>query len=196
MPFAFRVRLDPVVDAVADGAPVEVIGVRLDFTTRGSGLTNAPKDVAVPATLEFKGNLTASVRDHPSPVECTFGELTGTLTLSTSPKSIQFTCDADSLEKLTETPDDSDDSSDDDTPWTFAPSSLSLSFGDAFDGLDGLEDGQVPMLILPKNASDYRYLEVFVKLTLQGAVEADFEQSDVLDVLIRLEPRPQFPFSL
>jgi hypothetical protein len=192
MPFAFRIRLDP----VADGAPVAVTGVRFDFTTRGSGLTTAPKDVAVPATLEFKGNLTASVRDHPSPVECALGELTGTLTLSTNPKGITFTCDPDSLEKLTETPDDSDDSSDDDTPWTFAPSSLDVEFGDSFDGLDALDEDQVPKLVLPKNAIDYRYLEVFVKLTLQGAVEADFEQSDVLDVLIRLEPRPQFPFSL
>jgi hypothetical protein len=42
----------------------------------------------------------------------------------------------------------------------------------------------------------FRYLEVFAKLEVADAVEADFERSDVLDVLIVREEPPAYPFSL
>jgi hypothetical protein len=53
----------------------------------------------------------------------------------------------------------------------------------------------VPRLFLPTDTGRFRYLEVCAKLTVAGSMEADFDQNDILDVLINLEPPPSYPFS-
>src|SRR5205814_7809020 len=100
MPFALRVRLDPVLTRTAQGGPASVTAVRPGFTTRGDGLTKAPKGAPVPAKLEFVGRFTSTVRDHPGPTEFALGELTGQLTMTTGPATVKFACDADSLKAL------------------------------------------------------------------------------------------------
>ncbi len=195
MTFSIRMRLDPIFDE--DNARL-VVGLTPSFTLLGAVPTNAKRDDAVQAELEFVGRFAATVRDHPTPDEESLGKLSGELTLLAGPARVEFVCDPDSLKQLTEEPESpppSDSSGSDDPPPEFSPKNLRLDLGEAFDGLDALEN-EVPRLFLPDTSGKFRYLEVFVRLTVSGAIEAELEQSDVLDVLISPEPLLPYPFSL
>ncbi|HYQ14296.1 MAG TPA: hypothetical protein VEQ58_01010 [Polyangiaceae bacterium] len=82
----------------------------------------------------------------------------------------------------------------DDDQVAFEPRELELEFLDTFSGTDG--QTKKPRLRLPPDAGDFRYLEVVAKLTVGGATEADVDQNDALDVLIRPLPPQLYPFSL
>ena len=192
MPFALRCRLDPIF-AEDDAPGLKVIGVAPDFTLRGSGVSSAVRDSAVPAKLEFVGRFSKSIRERDTPDERPLGELSGQLSLLRDPPRVEFLCDPDSLATLAREPEPPADS-DEPVP-AFAPRFLELRLGSSFLGLDSLVDG-LPFLFIPDSAADFRYLEVFVRLTISGAIEAELEQSDVLDALIRLDPALPYPFSL
>lgn len=223
MPFSLRLRQDPVyasessepgpadagpADAQAktgdgsgsgaDGSAAagEVAGLRLDFERRGSSGTSAERDTKKPAKLEWIGRFTNSVRDQPEPKEMPLGELRGELELEGSPLGPVFTCDADSLQKLTEEPEEENaPDDDDDAPPYFVPHALTLEFGETITGLDVLDEKQA-RLNLPPEAGRFRYLEVCVRLSVAGSSESDLDQNDILDVLLRPAPRPGYPFSL
>lgn len=194
MAFSLRLRLDPILTASAEaGAPPGVTGLQLGFTTRGANVSNAKRGAQMPSKIEFLGRFTATIRDRPAPEETPLGELSGQIAVTGDPPVITFTCDPDSLSQLTEEP-EPDDETDSDDEQPFGPRSLALSLGSSFAGLENLGD-DVPHLFLPSDSGQFRYLEVCAKLTVSGAVEADFDQNDVLDVLISLEPPPSYPFS-
>ncbi len=169
----------------------QVQGCTLDLAEHGAGATNA-SDSAVPAKIEFLGRFTPAVRTRPTPEERPLGELSGTIELQGSSRRGLFRCDAASLEQLRNPP--AEPAADDDDPINFAPRELELEFLDTFTGVDG--QGKKPRLRLPPDAGNFHYLEVLVKLTVGGAPEADFEQNDALDVLIRPLPPELYPFSL
>ncbi len=195
MPFSLRVRLDPVVapDAPSDERS-QIIGMSVGFTTRGAGGTNAVRGSKVPATVEFLGRFTKSIRDKPTPDEKPLGQLAGQLVLSGHPLDVHFACDPTSLDKLTEEPpettSDEDDEDDEDDTKRFVPRALDLEFGPSFTGLEALGD-KVPRLLVPDDVGNYRYLEVCAKLTVQGSLEADFDVTDPLEVLIGRAPPPR-----
>lgn len=191
MPFSLRLRLDPVSSKPSESAPERVEGVRLGFTTLGTTLTQVKRDAPLPATLTFVGRMTSSVRDKPAPQEAPLGKLEGKLEL-TDRKKLVFDCDAESLQALTREPEPEPGS--EKLP-RFAPRALELSFAPEFRGVESLKE-KTARLFLPADAGKFRYLEVFVKLEVAGAVEAEFEQSDVLDVLILPDEPPDYPFSL
>ena len=195
MPFSLRLRLDSVLAAdPTPGAPPRVTGLQLGFASRGANLSNAQRAAQVPAKLSFVGRFRSSIRDKPSPQEIAMGDLIGQIQLSGDPVAVTFTCDAASLSQLIQEPAPDDDTSDDPNR-SFSPRSLDLVLGASFAGLESIGKA-VPRLFLPNDSGQFRYLELCAKLSVAGAIEADFDQNDVLDVLIRLEPPPTFPFSL
>ena len=196
MPFSLRLRLDPVLTPgqKKDELP-RVTGMVASFTTRGKLASKAKRDAPVPAKFQFTARLAASIRDKPTPQEAPLGELTGTLELTGGPIAPVFECDAESLTKLTEEPPEETSDPNTEPPPPFAPRALDLRFGAGFSGL--LPVAEKPArLFLPKDAGNFRYIEVWVKLSVQGAIEAEFEQNDVLDALIYPDRPPSFPFSL
>lgn len=198
MPFAIRLRLDPVLatTAGADSAAaraVKVRGVTLSFTLMGAGTTLAVRDSPAPARIEFVGRFTTSVRDRPAPEEFPMGELTGQVELSGEPPNVVFACDAASLQALTEpAPEIPEEEAEESPPFT--PRSLDLVLGQAFEQIDGAEG--LTRLHLPTSAGKFRYLELVARLSVAGALEADATQNDVLDALVRIEPVQPYPFSL
>jgi hypothetical protein len=133
------------------------------------------------------------VRTNPTPEERPLGELSGTIELSGPSQEGLFRCDAASLDQLRDPPPAEEEEADEDRV-RFAPRELVLEFLDAFAGTEG--EGKKPRLRLPPDAGDFRYLEVVAKLTVNGAPEADFDQNDALDVLIKPLPPELYPFSL
>ena len=173
------------------GRDLEAVqGCTLDLSRHGPGSSNASTS-AVPAKLEFLGRFTSEVRTHPAPDERPLGELAGTVELRGPLLQGLFRCDPTSLDQLRNPP--PDPATDDDLV-DFEPRELELEFLDAFAGAQG--EGKKPRLRLPPDAGTFRYLEVVVKLTVSGAVEADVDQNDTLDVLIRPLPPKVYPFSL
>lgn len=168
----------------------QVQGCTLDLAERGAGTTNA-SDSAVPAKIEFLGRFTPAIRTRPTPDERPLGELTGTIELRGTSRRGFFRFDAASLQQLRDPP--AGQAADED-PINFAPRELELEFLDTFSGADGR--GKKPRLRLPPDAGNFRYLEVLVKLIVGGVREADFDQNDALDVLIRPLPPERYPFSL
>jgi hypothetical protein len=142
----------------------------------GTTQTHAKRDEPLSATLTFVGRMTASVRDNPAPQEAPLGELKGKLEL-TAQRGVVFDCDTESLQALTREPDEAAKSPDAEKLPRFAPRAIVLSFAPEFRGVDGLKE-KTPRLFLPKDAGKFRYLEVFAKIEVDGAVEAEFEQSD------------------
>lgn len=168
----------------------QIQGCTLNLATHGAGTTKA-SDSAAPAKIEFVGRFTPAVRTRPAPEERPLGELSGTVELRGPLQQGFFRCDAASLDQLRDPP---VEQAADEDPINFAPRELELEFLDAFSGADG--QGKKPRLRLPPDAGNFRYLEVVVKLTVGGAPEADFDQNDALDVLIRPLPPERYPFSL
>ncbi len=192
MPSSIRVRLDPVPwpPGGASDKPT-VVRLRPSFTLFGSGATAAntqPKH----AKLEFKGRLWTAQRNPPAPHEVALGELEGELVLVD--RRVKFLCDPASLAKLAPAEDDTKPT--DEPHPNFSPRSIELSLDSEFDGL-GAVTGRKATLQLSNDTGQFRYLEVVVSLTIDGAVEADFDTNDRFDVPIRREPqRLQPPFSL
>jgi len=182
---SLRLLLDPL---RAEGPELRARGMVLELKKHGAPPSNVKVGQTKSAKLEFLGRLTNTVRDQPTPTELPLGELTGQLAVEAD--SLLFTCDADSLTALTKAPDVPPE--DDDTPAQpgFGPRALELSFGSTFDGIDVL-GGEVPRLFLPDDVRDFRYLEVHAKLTLDGALEGDFDQNDTLDVVLGTVPPPR-----
>jgi hypothetical protein len=195
MPFAIRLRLDPLFDERDELPTKKVVGLEPSFTLRGPPPSNAIRGTRVPGKLEFVGRLASSVRDHPTPEEKALGALSGQVTLLRDPPRVEFQCDADSLTTLTREPEQAPPEQAEASEVEFSPRTLRLRLGNAFSGLDALK-GDVPRLFLPKGAGQFHYLEVFVRLTLSGVIEAELEQSDVLDVLIEPVAELPYPFSI
>lgn len=194
MAFSLRLRLDSILTASSDASRApRVKGLQLGFTTLGASVSNTKRDARLPAKVEFVGRFTKTLRDKPAPEETPLGELTGQIEVTGDPLVIEFACDPDSLSKLTEEP-EPDDETDSDDEQEFSPRSLDLILGSSFSGLDALGD-DVPRLFLPNDSGRFRYLEICAKLTVSGSTEADFDQNDILDILINLEPPPSYPFS-
>jgi hypothetical protein len=177
-------------------------GLKLGFSLFGSGASQAERDAPAPATISFVGHFTSYIRNKPEPEQVPLGELAGTVLLTGSPLAVVFTCDADSLTKLTEEPPDEEqadaDSGSDSDPNAhppFRPRSIELSLGAAFKGTEPAKQ-QRARLFLPKHAGKYRYLEIHAKLTINGNTEADFPHNDILDVLIEPHVALAYPFSL
>jgi hypothetical protein len=185
---SLRVLLQPI---GTPGRDLELVqGCTLDLCTHGSKTTNA-SDSAVPAKIEFIGRFTPKVRTHPAPDERPLGELSGTIELRGPLRRGFFECDDASLEQLRNPPPAPPA---DEDQVAFAPRELELELLDTFTGAEG--QAKRPRLRLPPDAGDFRYLEVVAKLTVSGATEADFDQNDTLDVLIRPLPAALYPFSL
>jgi hypothetical protein len=168
----------------------EVQGCTLRLAKHGAGTTSATKS-AVPAKIEFVGRFKEAVRTRPLPDERALGELDGTIELAGGLREPLFRCDPASLDQLRNPP--ADPATDGDLA-DFTPREVELKFLDAFTGAEG--DAKKPRLRLPADAGKFRYLEVVAKLTIGGAAEADFNQNDTLDVLIRVVPPEVYPFSL
>jgi hypothetical protein len=195
VPFSLRLRLDPVFTEPTETAPSRVGGLLLAFTTLGTTPTRSKRGEPLPATITFVGRMTASVRDKPAPQEAPLGELEGKLEV-TAQRSVVFDCDTESLLKLTRQPERASENEADSEPLPrFAPRALALSFAPEFRGVEGLKE-KTARLFLPQDAGKFRYLEVFAKIEVAGAVEAEFEQSDILDVLVVPDEPPAYPFSL
>jgi hypothetical protein len=193
MPFAIRLRVDPVETTLEDGH-VAVIGLRPTFSLHGPAPTLGERDVPKAAKLEFIGRFLDRIREKAVGDEQPLGELTGHIVISRNEERAVFECDQDSLAALTEPPDEEEPEQ---TPLPhFEPEALDVSLASPdFRDADSPERKK-PRLWLPKDAGRWSHLEVFTKLTIETGDEADFERNDIVDVPIRLTPRKGYPFSM
>ncbi len=191
MPSSIRLCLAPLPPVKATGLggpPITITGLRLSFWPLGSGPSLGQKDVAQPAKISFAGRFTKSIRTESETLEADLGELTGQIRFQGPSHRVIFRCDPDSLTKLVQPEQDSGD--------TQAPAEeqrpraldLELEAG-FFEGLEALGDA-TPQLLLPAEASQYSYLQLFAELSIADGPEASRDQNDILDVPIWRDSPP------
>lgn len=191
MPRALRLTLGP---ELGEG-PHDVVGGKVSLATRGEGLTKAPRESPVAATIAFTGKFISKVREDESEVRA-LAKLKGDLTLVEGRPTFVAAQGEDGGIGLELEPSLVSEEPIDTSKPRKRRRTLTLSF-DKTQFRDLPRGGVGLRLLLPEDTPKFRFLELTAKLELAGAAEATEEQDDVLDVPITFDaPRPLPLFDL
>lgn len=183
---AVRVKLDPVPQSAVGTAGI-IEAVKLGLTSLGKGKSQLKPDTPLAGKITFRLALRKEIRNGEEPTRELLGTLSGEVSLKGGPlfttaESLEEALALEFEDALKGTVEAG--SSDEPSPHRPRPRVLSVEL-DPGSFQSSLK--QLRLAIPSEKLSGFRFLELETELELAGAVEASFEQNDVLDGKITVD---------